>query len=161
MQELRDSHVIGLAEELGAGDAVGVEELRYGGIEVVRQVNAVRLMVGRENLIEELCDGDVVGFEEFGRGGAEELADGAVIVEELGNRYIIFREELCHGHVVLLQEVRHHVVEEFSYCGVVSLPGEELSDCDVVLQELGDGRIKIGGHGAAQELCDGDVIGAT
>ena len=107
MQELRDSNVIGLVEEFGAGDAVGVEELRYGGIEVVRQVDAVSLMVGRENLVEELGDGDIVAGQVLGHGNAV-----FGVAEELGHRNVVGGEELGHdvveefgdGDVVLLQE---------------------------------------------------------
>jgi hypothetical protein len=41
------------------------------------------------------------------------------------------------------------------------LPGEELCDSDVVLQELGDSRIKIGSQGSTQEFCDCHIVGPT
>ena len=91
-----------ISKEFGNRDIVVFQEFRDRNVILFEQLlhsGVVEEEVGKCRL-HELCDGDVVGFEEFGRGGAEELADGAVIVEELGNSDVIRCQILGDSNVI-------------------------------------------------------------
>ena len=156
------SHCLVIEHHIGDGS---LEELSHR--DVIRgQILGDSSLIGvskelRDGCIEELCDSDVVGLEEARRGGTEEFADSKVVLKEFSDRNIVVREELCHCDIILLQEVRHCGVQELSHGRIVVCLRQKLRDRDVILKELGDCSVQVLAHSLIQELCHGDIIGAS